>query len=55
MIERMGFHPARVYFINYDLTIKDLVLGHGVYRMPIGGKGAAMVNARDIDRSRPSS
>ena len=51
MIEQMGFkatilRPA--YFIQNDLSIKDVVLGHGVYPMPIGGKGLAMVDARDI-------
>ena len=28
--------------------IKDVVFGRGVYPMPIGGKGIAMVDARDI-------
>jgi uncharacterized protein YbjT (DUF2867 family) len=51
MIERMGFsatilRPA--YFINNDLTIKDVVLNHGVYPMPIGSRGLAMIDARDI-------
>jgi uncharacterized protein YbjT (DUF2867 family) len=51
MIEQMGFdatilRPA--YFINNDLTIKDVVQGHGVYPMPIGGKGLAMVDTSDI-------
>jgi uncharacterized protein YbjT (DUF2867 family) len=51
MIERMGFnatilHPA--YFMQNDFMIKDVVLGHGVYPMPIGGKGLAMIDARDI-------
>jgi uncharacterized protein YbjT (DUF2867 family) len=51
MIEQMGFsatilRPA--YFIDNDLTIKDVVLEHGVYPMPIGGKGIAMVDTRDI-------
>jgi uncharacterized protein YbjT (DUF2867 family) len=51
MIERMGFsatilRPA--YFMGNDLTIKDVVLGHGVYPMPIGAKGLAMIDARDI-------
>jgi uncharacterized protein YbjT (DUF2867 family) len=27
---------------------KDVIVGHGVYPMPIGGKGLAMVDARDI-------
>lgn len=51
MIEQMGFsatilRPA--YFMNNDLTIKDVVLGYGVYPMPIGSKGLAMIDARDI-------
>jgi uncharacterized protein YbjT (DUF2867 family) len=51
MIEQMGFsatilRPA--YFMNNDLTIKDVVSGYGTYPMPIGGKGLAMVDARDI-------
>lgn len=51
MIERMGFgatilRPA--YFFSNDLTIKDAVLGHGVYPMPIGSQGLAMIDVRDI-------
>ncbi|PZA12903.1 NmrA/HSCARG family protein [Rhodopseudomonas palustris] len=51
MIAGMGFgatilRPA--YFIDNDLMIKDVILGHGVYPMPIGSKGVAMVDARDI-------
>ena len=51
MIEEMGFsatilRPA--YFIDNELTITDVVLNHGVYPMPIGGKGLAMVDTRDI-------
>ncbi|MDB5516735.1 MAG: nucleoside-diphosphate sugar epimerase [Tardiphaga sp.] len=51
MIEQMGFdatilRPA--YFIGNDLTIKDVVLGHGVYPMPIGSKGLAMIDTSDI-------
>jgi uncharacterized protein YbjT (DUF2867 family) len=34
--------------MNNDLTIKEVVLGHGVYPMPIGSKGLAMIDARDI-------
>ena len=50
-IEQMGLsatilRPA--YFMNNDLTIKDLVLQYGVYPMPIGGKGLAMIDARDV-------
>lgn len=51
MIESMGFsatilRPA--YFMSNELTIKDVVLGHGVYPMPIGNKGLAMVDTRDL-------
>jgi uncharacterized protein YbjT (DUF2867 family) len=51
MIEQMGFNATVLrpaYFMNNDLTIKDVVLGYGVYPMPIGGKGLAMIDARDI-------
>jgi len=51
MIEAMGFsatilRPA--YFIDNDVTIKDVVVNHGAYPMPIGSKGLAMVDTRDI-------
>ena len=51
MLERMGFaatilRPA--YFMNNDLTVKDVVANHGVYPMPIGARGLAMIDARDI-------
>src|SRR3954462_5146543 len=51
MIERMGFkatilRPA--YFMNNETTIKDVVTGYGIYPMPIGSKGLAMIDARDI-------
>ena len=51
MIQQMGLsatilRPA--YFIDNELMIKDVVLNHGVYPMPIGAKGIAMVDARDI-------
>lgn len=51
MIEQMGFNATVLrpaYFMNNDVTIKDVVLGYGVYPMPIGGKGLAMIDARDI-------
>src|SRR3954466_4885601 len=51
MIEQMGFNATILrpaYFMNNDLTIKDVVTGYGVYPMPIGAKGLAMVDARDI-------
>jgi uncharacterized protein YbjT (DUF2867 family) len=51
MIEGLGLsgtilRPA--YFMQNDLTIRDVVLGHGVYPMPIGAKGLAMIDARDL-------
>jgi uncharacterized protein YbjT (DUF2867 family) len=51
MIEQMSFkatilRPA--YFMDNDLTIKDVVTGYGIYPMPIGSKGLAMIDARDI-------
>ena len=51
MLEQMGFgatilRPA--YFMQNDLTVKDVVTGHGVYPMPIGSKGIAMIDTRDI-------
>lgn len=51
MLEAMGFsatilRPA--YFIDNELMIKDVIFNYGVYPMPIGGKGVAMVDARDI-------
>jgi uncharacterized protein YbjT (DUF2867 family) len=51
MLEQMGFgatilRPA--YFMQNDLTVKDVVLGHGVYPMPIGSRGLAMIDTRDI-------
>ncbi|MET3665103.1 NmrA/HSCARG family protein [Caulobacter sp. 1776] len=51
MIQQMGFSATILrptYFIDNDLTIKDVITTHGVYPMPIGGKGLAMVDARDI-------
>lgn len=51
MIEAMGFNATILrpsYFIDNEHMIKDVILNHGVYPMPIGGKGIAMVDARDI-------
>lgn len=51
MIEQMGFSATIVrpaYFIDNELTVTDVAVNHGVYPMPIGGKGLAMVDARDI-------
>ena len=51
MIEKMGFsatilRPA--YFMDNELMIRDVILNHGVYPMPIGSKGVAMIDTRDI-------
>jgi uncharacterized protein YbjT (DUF2867 family) len=51
MIERMGFGATILrptYFIDNEHMIKDVILNHGVYPMPIGSKGVAMVDIRDI-------
>ena len=51
MLEQMGFGATILrpsYFIDNDLGIKDVIVNHGIYPMPIGAKGVAMVDARDI-------
>lgn len=51
MLEHMGFSATILrpsYFIDNEVMIKDVILNHGVYPMPIGGKGVAMVDSRDI-------
>ena len=51
MLTQMGFSATILrptYFIDNEVMIKDVVLDHGVYPMPIGSKGIAMVDARDI-------
>jgi len=51
MIEQMDLkatilRPA--YFIQNDLMVKDVITGYGAYTMPIGAKGLAMIDVRDI-------
>lgn len=51
MIEQMGLNATILrpaYFMGNDLTIKDVITGYGIYPMPIGRKGLAMVDTRDI-------
>jgi uncharacterized protein YbjT (DUF2867 family) len=51
MIEQMGLNATILrpaYFMDNEVTIKDAVVGYGVYPMPIGSKGLAMIDARDI-------
>jgi uncharacterized protein YbjT (DUF2867 family) len=51
MIGQTGL-PATVlrpaYFMQNDARMKDALLKHGVYGMPIGAKGISMVDVRDI-------
>ncbi|WP_423760710.1 SDR family oxidoreductase [Burkholderia sp. NLJ2] len=51
MIEQMGFsatilRPA--YFMDNESMVKDVIVEHDIYPMPIGSKGVAMVDVRDI-------
>jgi uncharacterized protein YbjT (DUF2867 family) len=51
MLEQTGFEATILrpaYFMQNDITVKDVVTGHGVYPMPIGSKGLAMIDTRDI-------
>ncbi|WP_420141423.1 SDR family oxidoreductase [Sphingomonas sp.] len=51
MLAAMGFGATILrptYFIDNEVMVKDVIMQHGVYPMPIGGKGLAMVDARDI-------
>jgi len=51
MLEKMGFGATILrptYFIDNEAMVKDVITGHGVYPMPIGDKGVAMVDTRDI-------
>jgi uncharacterized protein YbjT (DUF2867 family) len=51
MIEQMGLNATILrpaYFMDNEITIKDVVTGYGIYPMPIGDKGLAMIDARDV-------
>ena len=51
MLDALGFSATILrptYFIDNEVMVKDVILQHGVYPMPIGSKGVAMVDARDI-------
>jgi len=51
MLEAMGMHATILrpaYFIGNDLSIKDVITGYGVYPMPVGSKGLAMIDTRDL-------
>lgn len=51
MIEQAGFEATVLrpaYFMDNDRSITNVVTGYGVYPMPIGSKGLAMIDSRDI-------
>jgi uncharacterized protein YbjT (DUF2867 family) len=51
MIEQMGLNATILrpaYFMDNEVTIKDVVTGYSIYPMPIGAKGLAMIDARDV-------
>lgn len=51
MIEAMGFEATVLrpaYFMDNEHTIRDAITSYGIYPMPIGTKGVAMIDARDI-------
>ncbi|WP_416799549.1 NmrA/HSCARG family protein [Ciceribacter azotifigens] len=51
MIEQMGINATILrpaYYIQNDLMIQQAIIGYGVYPMPVGDKGLAMVDVRDI-------
>ncbi len=51
LIEQMGLNATILrpaYFMDNEITIKDVVTGYGIYPMPIGNKGLAMIDARDV-------
>ncbi|WNJ92292.1 NmrA/HSCARG family protein [Bosea sp. 685] len=51
MIEQMGLNATILrpaYFMDNEITIKDVVTSYGIYPMPIGDKGLAMIDARDV-------
>lgn len=51
MLEAMAFSATVLrptYFIDNEAMFKDVIVNHNVYPIPIGSKGVAMVDARDI-------
>jgi uncharacterized protein YbjT (DUF2867 family) len=51
MIEQMGMNATILrptYYMDNEISIKDVVTGYGIYPMPIGDKGLAMIDARDV-------
>lgn len=51
MLKTMDFSATILrptYFIDNEVMIKEVIIRHSVYPMPVGAKGVAMVDARDI-------
>ncbi|UYY57891.1 SDR family oxidoreductase [Sphingomonas sp. S2-65] len=51
MIEQMGLNATILrpaYFMDNDVTIKEMIKSYGIYPMPIGSKGIAMIDPRDL-------
>jgi uncharacterized protein YbjT (DUF2867 family) len=51
MIRHMDFSATILrpsYFIDNDESVRTAIVEHGLYPMPIGGKGISMVDTRDI-------
>jgi uncharacterized protein YbjT (DUF2867 family) len=51
MIDAMGFEATVLrpaYFMDNERTIKEAITSYGIYPMPIGSKGIAMIDVRDI-------
>lgn len=51
MIEHMGLNATILrpaYFMDNDHTIKDVITRYGIYPMPVGSKGLAMIDTRDV-------
>jgi uncharacterized protein YbjT (DUF2867 family) len=51
MIEQMGLNATILrpaYYMDNEITIKDVIASYGIYPMPIGNKGLAMIDARDV-------
>ncbi|WP_242141105.1 NmrA family NAD(P)-binding protein [Sphingomonas sp. TREG-RG-20F-R18-01] len=51
MIEQIGLNATILrpaYYMDNEITIRDVVTGYGIYPMPIGAKGLAMIDARDV-------
>lgn len=51
MIETLGLHATILrpaYFMQNERMVQQAIEGYGVYPMPIGSTGVAMIDARDI-------